>query len=155
MATPHRSRSLRSSRSLRALVLPLVAVLALAACGDDDSAAPATPGGAATDDAVTEDLDEGDGAGSADGHTVTIQTFQFQPDPIVVPAGTTITFVNEDNIDHTVTAGTREDPTPEVFDGQLPEQGATFELTLDEPGTYDYFCTVHSGPGMTGVITVE
>jgi plastocyanin len=42
-----------------------------------------------------------------------------------------------------------------VFDGQLPEQGATFELTLDEPGTYDYFCTVHSGPGMTGVITVE
>jgi plastocyanin len=150
MATPHRSRSLRS---LRGVVLPLVAVLALAACGDDDSATPATPGGVATDDAATGD--DGEGDGSADGETVTIQTFQFQPDPITVPAGTTITFVNEDNIDHTVTAGTRDDPTPEVFDGQLPEQGATFELTLDEPGTYDYFCTVHSGPGMTGVITVE
>ena len=29
------------------------------------------------------------------------------------------------------------------------------ELTLDEPGTYDYFCQIHPGPGMTGVITVE
>jgi plastocyanin len=150
MATPHRTRSLRS---LRAVVLALVAVAALAACGDGDSAAPATPGGVATDGAASED--EGDGDASTEGHTVRIQTFQFQPDPIVVAAGTTITFVNEDNIDHTVTAGTRDGPTPEVFDGQLPEQGATFELTLDGPGTYDYFCTVHSGPGMTGVITVE
>jgi plastocyanin len=42
-----------------------------------------------------------------------------------------------------------------VFDGQLPEQGATFELTLDEPGTYPYFCEIHPGPGMTGTITVR
>ena len=87
--------------------------------------------------------------------TVTVRTFAFQPDPLVVPAGTTITFLNEDAIDHTVTAGTREDPTPEVFDGELPEQGATFKLTLDEPGTYDYFCEIHPGPGMTATITVE
>jgi plastocyanin len=91
----------------------------------------------------------------ADEATVTIRTFDFQPDPLVVAAGTTITFVNEDAIDHTVTAGTRDDPAPELFDGQLPEQGATFELSLDEPGTYDYFCTVHPGPGMTAVITVD
>lgn len=89
------------------------------------------------------------------GPTVTVQTFDFQPDPLVVPAGTTITFLNEDAIDHTVTAGTRADPTPEVFDGKLPERGATFELTLDDPGTYDYFCEVHPGPGMTATITVE
>ena len=86
---------------------------------------------------------------------VTVETFAFQPDPLVVPAGTTITFLNKDAIDHTVTAGTRENPTPEVFDGELPEQGSTFELTLDNPGTYDYFCEIHPGPGMTATITVE
>ena len=27
--------------------------------------------------------------------------------------------------------------------------------TLDEAGTYDYFCEIHPGPGMTGQIVVE
>ena len=87
--------------------------------------------------------------------TVTIETFNFQPDPITVKAGDLIVFKNNDKIDHTVTAGTREEPQPEEFDGDLPEQGAEFELTLDEPGTYDYFCEIHKGPGMTGQIVIE
>jgi plastocyanin len=87
--------------------------------------------------------------------TVTVHTFQFAPDPLVVEAGTVITFVNDDKINHTVTAGTRETPTPEVFNGVLADQGATFELTLTEPGTYDYFCQIHPGPGMTATIVVE
>jgi len=86
---------------------------------------------------------------------VVIRTFDFQPDPLTVAPGTRVTFTNRDRIDHTVTAGTREAPEPELFDGDLPEQGATFELVLDEPGTYDYFCEVHAGPGMTGRVVVE
>lgn len=92
---------------------------------------------------------------SASEATVTVKTFAFGPDPLEVSPGTAITFVNEDAIDHTVTAGTREDPTPDVFDGMLAEQGSTYELTLDEPGTYDYFCEIHPGPGMTASITVR
>ena len=109
----------------------------LAACGSDDE------GGG----------DDG-GASPSGGATVTVATFMFEPDPLEVEAGTVITFTNEDAIDHTVTAGTREAPTPEVFDGQLPERGAIFELTLTEPGTYAYFCEIHQGPGMTAVIEV-
>lgn len=120
----------------RALVALAALTLLGAACGGDDEP-----------DAA--------GAPAGDAATVTVQTFDFQPDPLTVAAGTTITFENMDAIDHTVTAGTREAPTPEVFDGQLPDQGATFELTLDEPGTYDYFCEIHPGPGMTGQIVVE
>lgn len=116
------------------VLLVVLATMMLSACGGDDESA--TPS------------DEG-------GPMVTVETFDFQPDPLVVPAGATITFLNEDAIDHTVTAGTREDPTPEVFDGELPERGATFELTLDEPGTYQYFCEIHPGPGMTATITVQ
>ena len=86
---------------------------------------------------------------------MTIATFAFDPDPLVVDAGTTIRFTNEDRIDHTVTAGTREAPLPDVFDESLPQQGATAEITLDEPGTYDYFCRIHPGPGMTAQIEVR
>lgn len=122
-----------SFRTIAALAA--LSLLGAACGGDDEPAAAEAPAG--------------------DTATVTIQTFDFQPDPLTVAAGTTITFENMDAIDHTVTAGTRESPTPDVFDGQLPEQGATFELTLDEPGTYDYFCEIHPGPGMTGQIVVE
>src|SRR5690606_25787949 len=85
---------------------------------------------------------------------VTIETFAFAPDPLEVPAGTTITFTNLDMIDHTATAGTRDEPQPEVFDGALPDRGATFELALDEPGTYAHVCRIHDGPGMTGRLVV-
>ena len=109
-------------------------------------------GGGSSEDAASEPAAE-EAAGS--GALVTIETFNFQPDPITVKAGDLIVFKNSDKIDHTVTAGTREAPAPEQFDGDLPQQGAEFELTLDEPGTYDYFCEIHKGPGMTGQIIVE
>ena len=109
-------------------------------------------GGGSSEDAAPEPAAE-EAAGSA--ALVTIETFNFQPDPITVKAGSTITFSNKDKIDHTVTAGTREAPKPELFDGVMPEQGAEFEVVLDEPGTYDYFCQIHKGPGMTGQIVVE
>ena len=122
----------------RRIAAVVVALAALAGCGgggDDEAASSDAPTAAAAE--------------------VTVETFNFQPDPLTVEAGTTIVFANRDKINHSVTAGTREAPTPDVFDGQLPEQGAEFELTLDEPGTYDYFCTVHPGEGMTGQIVVE
>lgn len=123
---------MRRASSNAMMVAATVITLTLSACGGDSTDATA-----------------------ADAATVTVETFDFQPDPLVVQAGTTITFVNKDAIDHTVTAGTRDEPTPDVFDGQLAEKGATFELTLDEPGTYPYFCDIHPGPGMTATITVE
>lgn len=127
-----------SHRPAAALAL-VVLVAGFTACGGDDG---------------------GDGASADETEPavptaeVTVATFAFAPDPLEVEAGTTITFTNEDDIDHTVTAGTREAPTPDVFDGPLIERGATFELTLDEPGTYDYFCQIHDGPGMTAQIVV-
>jgi plastocyanin len=126
-----------SHRAAPALLL----VVALASCGGDDGGAE----GAAPDDG---------GAPAAATAEVVVATFAFEPDPLEVEAGTTITFTNEDATDHTVTAGTREAPAPDVFDGVLAEQGSTFELTLDEPGTYDYFCQIHDGPGMTARIVV-
>jgi plastocyanin len=129
------------------LALATVATLALlGACGDDDTATP-------DDTAATDGTAAPDGTAEASGSTVTVDTFIFSPDPITVAAGTTISFENRDTTTHSATAGTREQPDAERFDVELAPEGAG-ELTLDEPGTYAYFCTFHSGEGMTGEITV-
>lgn len=130
------------SRWARTLAAAALLTVALAACGagdDDTSASDAAPA-----------------AEEAGAVAVTIKTFDFQPDPLTVKAGTTITFENQDSINHSVTPGTREQPEPDLFEeGVMEAKGDTFELTLDEPGTYAYFCKFHPGEGMTAEITVE
>lgn len=115
------------------LAIPLAAGALLAGCGGDD----ASPG-----------------SSDASGTTVNVETFIFQPDPITVDAGTEVTWANADQTVHTVTAGTREKPTGE-YDGKLAEKDGSFSRTYDKPGTYDYFCSIHSGPGMTGQVIVK
>lgn len=120
--------------------LAAVAALAggIAACGGDDEPA-------------------GDVAPSAeeasDGVGVAIKTFMFEPDPLEVETGTTVTFTNQDRILHTVTEGTRSDPVNGGFDEQLDGAGTTAEVTFDEPGTIDYVCTIHAG--MDGTVVVR
>lgn len=82
---------------------------------------------------------------------VTMQGLAFQPAELTISAGTTVTWINDDSVGHTVTAGTRESPTGQ-FDENVPA-GESFSYTFDEPGTYDYFCSIH--PGMNGMIIVE
>lgn len=82
---------------------------------------------------------------------VAVEGFLFVEDEVRIAAGETIEWENRDRILHTVTAGTPEAPGS-GFDGSLPEQGATFEITFSEPGSYTYFCSRH--PHMTGVVVV-
>ena len=72
---------------------------------------------------------------------------------MTVAPGDTITFVNNESIPHDVhkTAGPGDDFSSGDIGGM--QEGDTFELTLDEPGKYDYVCKVHA-PGMAGSITV-
>jgi plastocyanin len=77
---------------------------------------------------------------------VTISGFAFGPVSISVPAGSTVTWTNQDATAHTVTA---DDGS---FDSGSLAQGATFSQTFDTPGTYTYHCAIHSS--MTGTITV-
>lgn len=118
--------------------------LVLAACGEDEGGGAAAP--TTTGDAPA--------AAGAQGPTVEIKTFIFSPDPIEVQAGDTVTFINRDATTHTVVGGTRKSPDKAAIDGSLDQDG-TFEHTFDEPGTFDYFCDIHSGPGMTGKVVVS
>ena len=83
---------------------------------------------------------------------VTVQTFQFKPTPIEVPAASKVTFTNQDDITHAVTSG-----TPESRDGkfshQLAGKGATATVELTQRGVYPYFCERHRS--MRGEIHVK
>ncbi|MDW7733221.1 MAG: cupredoxin family copper-binding protein, partial [Methanolobus sp.] len=69
---------------------------------------------------------------------IEIRDFAFQPESITIEPGTTIVWTNYDTAQHTVTS------TGGIFDSGLFGEGETFEYTFTEPGTYEYFCTVHS-----------
>ncbi len=76
--------------------------------------------------------------------------FSFSPSKIEVPANSTIVFVYKGSGPwHDVTSATGAwERSPRI-------QGDTsWELTLTEPGTYEYYCTPHKSSGMTGTIRV-
>ncbi len=69
-----------------------------------------------------------------------------------IKAGTTITFINDDNEHaHTVVSGMRQAPTKDFSSGLL-QPGQRWSYTFTTPGVYPYFCSLH--PGMDGTITV-
>lgn len=81
--------------------------------------------------------------------------FAFFPGDLTVTAGTTVTWVNEDAVVHTVTSGSSNGSLGEadgIFDSGLFGAGESFEFTFTEPGTYSYFCTPH--PWMQATVTV-
>jgi plastocyanin len=70
-----------------------------------------------------------------------------------IKAGTTITFINDDNDHaHNIVSGTRTAPTQAFFSGLL-QPGQRWQYTFTTPGIYPYFCSIH--PDMDGVIIVE
>ena len=133
---------------LLALMLACLA-LGLVACGgddDDDGGGGGGGGGASTQEEST-----GGGGGGAQ---VGMQNIQFDPKDVTVKAGETITFTNDESVPHDVhkTSGPGGDFSSGPNGGM--QQGDTFELTLDQPGKYEYVCNVHA-PGMAGSITVN
>jgi plastocyanin len=83
---------------------------------------------------------------------VTIKLFQYQPGRIQVKAGTTVTWLNEDEIFHTVTAVAREGKGG-GFDAPLEGKGKSFSFTFSQPGVYSYYCDRHEH--MRGEIEVR
>jgi plastocyanin len=75
-----------------------------------------------------------------------VKSYRFDPKTIEIEAGQTVTWTNDDNFTHTVEVEGQEDH--EV------DRGESVEITFDEPGTYDYVCTLHS-QDMDGTVIVK
>jgi plastocyanin len=84
-----------------------------------------------------------------DGKQVVIDNFTFSPATLTVPAGTAVTWVNHDDVPHTVTSPSR----PRLLDSPTLDTDESFTHVFKAPGTYDYYCTVH--PRMTGQVIVK
>ena len=131
-------------RTGRTIAMTAALLVAVSGCGDDGGDAEPT----ATEQATAE---PDDGPDDASGPTVTVRELAFQDASVTVPAGTAVTWTNEDSVAHTVTSGT-PDETTGVFDEPLPAGGQA-TVTVEEPGTYAYFCEIH--PSMTAELVVE
>jgi plastocyanin len=78
---------------------------------------------------------------------VTIDQFTFTPQRVIVKAGTTVTWINDDDIPHTVASSGK------LFKSKTLDTKDKFSFTFTTPGDYEYFCSLH--PHMTGAIVVE
>src|SRR5688572_18625274 len=57
----------------------------------------------------------------------TIQGFRYNPDPLQIPAGTTVTWTQLDTFPHTVTSGDYADPDHgSLFDSPVLDVGDTY-----------------------------
>ncbi|HYX67951.1 MAG TPA: cupredoxin family copper-binding protein [Terriglobales bacterium] len=79
-------------------------------------------------------------------YAVKIDNYSFTPQTITVPAGTTVTWTNADDVPHTVAASDM------AFHSKAMDTDEQYSHTFDAPGTYKYFCTVH--PKMQGTVIV-
>jgi len=78
---------------------------------------------------------------------VKIANFTFEPPVLTLKVGTTVTWVNDDDIPHLVSEKDGK------FRSSALDTGDKFSQTFSTAGTVEYFCAIH--PHMTGKIVVE
>jgi Icc protein len=98
---------------------------------------------AITDVPLEEEMKTGDAAG----HEVVVDNFSFAPAMAAVPAGSTITWTNRDDVPHNIVS------TEQKFKSPVLDTDERFSHKFDAPGTYKYYCSIH--PKMTGQVVVS
>jgi len=78
---------------------------------------------------------------------IKIDNFVFNPPELTIAVGTTVKFVNHDDIPHSVVDKNK------AFRSKALDTDDSFTFTFASAGTYDYFCGLH--PHMTGKIIVK
>ena len=79
--------------------------------------------------------------------SVEISNFTFKSALITVKPGTTVSWINGDDIPHTVVS------KDGLFKSKVLDTGDRFSFTFAKPGQFGYFCSLH--PHMTGTIIVR
>lgn len=128
----------------------LLVGLSLTGCGDDggDDGSDTGTGRDSRSDAVEPVVIDADPA------DVTALDNSFDAQVVKVAPGTTVRWTNKGRQDHDVIPAEGGSWGAEVDDFH---PGDVYEHTFVEPGTYDYYCTIHgtSDRGMIGTVIVE
>ena len=86
-------------------------------------------------------------AAAEDANTVIVKDFLFMAQDLTVPVGTTVKWINKDDIPHNVVE------TNKVFRSKPFDTDETFSYTFATAGTFNYFCSLH--PKMVGKIVAQ
>jgi plastocyanin len=78
---------------------------------------------------------------------VRVDNFTFGPDTLTVPVNSTVTWVNKDDLPHTIAS------TDGVFKSKALDTEDKYSYTFSKAGTYAYFCSIH--PKMVGKVVVQ
>ena len=79
----------------------------------------------------------------------------YDPNPVKIKSGDSVTWTNDDSQIHTVTSGTgSDDPNlGKDFDSSMLSQNQTFSHKFTTAGQFPYFCQLH--PTMVGKVVVS
>ena len=120
--------------------LALIAIVSLVTLGIASGSSASSPaGGSAAVQTVS--------TGMPGASEVKIDNFVFNPAIVTVKAGTQVTWINKDDIPHTV------DSTDGKFKSNALDTDDKFQFSFNTPGEYPFFCRMH--PKMTGKIIVQ
>ena len=87
--------------------------------------------------------------------TINLQNYAFSPSGVKVSKGTKVTWVNQDNIVHTVNSDSH--PAHSYYLDQNSrdlQKGSSYSVTFTDPGIYLYHCTPHADT-MKAAVLVE
>jgi len=76
---------------------------------------------------------------------ISIENFSFNPGTLIIKAGATVTWTNNDSAPHKIKSND--------FNSDTLATGASYSFTFEKAGVYDYICGIH--PSMQGKIIVE
>jgi len=78
---------------------------------------------------------------------VRVDNFTFAPETLTVPANSTVTWVNKDDIPHVIASNDG------LFKSKALDTDQKYSYTFSKAGTYPYYCSIH--PKMVGKIVVQ
>ena len=86
-------------------------------------------------------------AETSDTAKILVKDFMFNPTPLTVKSGSTVTWTNMDDEPHSVVSDTG------AFKSGGMDTNESFSYKFDKPGTYHFTCSIH--PRMVGTVVVQ
>ena len=83
----------------------------------------------------------------AEEQKIEIKEYLFVPANVTIAAGTKVTWVNRDEVPHTI------DDSNKLFHSAALDTDEAYSYTFTTPGTYQYGCRLHSQMMGTVVVT--
>ena len=126
----------------RLIALAFATLLFVTGCssGTTTTASPESPSAASSTAAAS-------ATATAAGPKISIADMKFSA-PLTVTPGATVTVVNSDSVEHTVTADSGN-----AFNAEVGDNGTATFTAPTQPGTYAYHCAYH--PSMHGQLIVQ